>query len=354
MIENAIKFSPENSIIHITLKNVLNSVEFSVKDEGTGISQELHDKIFEPYYQIGHKKDNRQGLGLGLSIVKKVVDDLKGSINIISYPTKVKGTEILIKLKQHIANKNAPLIAGVLLKPSISISKEFDIKDAYFNVEKETILIVEDNISLLDYLAKKLRKKYNCYVAVNGNAAIKKLKEMQTLPDLIITDIMMDKMDGYEFAKFISANKSYLHIPFIFITAKNALTDKLQGLQLGAIDYVFKPFYFSELIQKIDSLLLFIKKQNKAVFNKAFSTLNLNNQFPINESSTKNFEQNCDLYNFTKREKEIATLICQGQKYKDIGQRLYIAERTVTKHAQNMFDKTQVSNKIEFINKLEL
>ena len=108
---------------------------------------------------------------------------------------------------------------------------------------------------MLNYLFKKLSEKYNTYAALNGNDALKKLKELKILPDLIITDIMMDKVDGYDFAKIISKSASYSHIPFIFLSAKATVTDKLQGLKLGAIDYVPKPFSIAELLQKIDSIL---------------------------------------------------------------------------------------------------
>ena len=95
---------------------------------------------------------------------------------------------------------------------------------------------------VLNYLFKKLGEKYNTYAALNGNDALKKLKDLKALPDLIITDIMMDKVDGYDFAKIISKSTSYSHIPFIFLSAKATFTDKLQGLKLGAIDYVPKLF----------------------------------------------------------------------------------------------------------------
>jgi len=206
---------------------------------------------------------------------------------------------------------------------------------------------------MLNYLFKKLNEKYNTYAALNGNDALKKLKELKTLPDLIITDIMMDKLDGYDFAKIISKSSPYSHIPFIFLSSKAALSDKLQGLKLGAIDYIPKPFSISELLQKIDSILSYAEKQKRAIWNKAFSVINSNNNLPKRDTSAGVFEQNCELYHLTTREKDIAKLICLGRKYKDISESLFIAERTVTKHAQNIFEKTQVSNKIELINKLE-
>jgi len=353
LIENSIKFSNRHSIIEVTLKREGGTFQFSVKDSGSGIPVDVQAKVFEPYYQITNPKNNTQGMGLGLPIVKKIIDDLNGNIKIISNPKIAPGTEMLISLNQYTVDANEIFISKVVLKTVATTKEELKIEEAFFDEEKQTILIVEDNITMLNYLFKKLNQKYNTYAALNGNDALKKLKELKTLPDLIVTDIMMDKLDGYDFAKIISKSSSYSHIPFIFLSSKAAFNDKLHGLKLGAIDYVPKPFSISELLQKIDSILSYAEKQKRAIWNKAFSVINSNNNLPKRDTSAGVFEQNCELYHLTTREKDIAKLICQGHRYKDISESLFIAERTVTKHAQNIFEKTQVSNKIELINKLE-
>jgi two-component system sensor histidine kinase ChiS len=258
----------------------------------------------------------------------------------------------LISLYQYTQVTNETFISKVIPKTVAIMKEELKIEEVFFDEEHQTILIVEDNITMLNYLFKKLSEKYNTYAALNGNDALKKLKEIKTLPDLIITDIMMDKLDGYDLVKIISKSATYSQIPFIFLSSKAAFNDKLQGLKLGAIDYVPKPFSISELLQKIDSILSYVGKQKRAIWNKAISMVNSNNTLQKKDISSGAFEQNCELYHLTTREKDIAKLICQGQKYKDISEFLFIAERTVTKHAQNIFDKTQVSNKIELINKL--
>jgi signal transduction histidine kinase/DNA-binding NarL/FixJ family response regulator len=354
LIENSIKFSNSHSVIEVTLRKAGDTFQFSVKDSGIGIPVDMQAKVFEPYYQITNPKTNTQGMGLGLPIVKKVIYDLNGKIKVVSNPKISSGTEMLITLNQYTLVKNETFISKAVPKTVAMAKEELKIEELFYDEERQTILIVEDNITMLNYLFKKLSEKYNTYAALNGNDALKKLKELKILPDLIITDIMMDKVDGYDFAKIISKSSSYSHIPFIFLSAKAAFNDKLQGLKLGAIDYVPKPFSIAELLQKIDSILMYAGKQKRAIWNKAFNIVNSNNNPPKTNDSSGAFEQNCELYHLTTREKDIAKLICQGQKYKDIGETLFIAERTVTKHAQNIFEKTQVSNKIELINKLEL
>jgi DNA-binding NarL/FixJ family response regulator len=208
---------------------------------------------------------------------------------------------------------------------------------------------------MLNFLFKKLREKYNVYCALNGAEGIKKLRELPVVPDLILSDIMMDKMDGFSFAKIISEQTGYNHIPIVFLTAKSTSADRMKGLKLGAFDFVSKPFSFEELSQKIETILLNISKQQEAVLKSSISSLKTQKYIKTeNISVTYNskFDQNCKLFMLTPREIEISRLIIKGNTYKEIAKELFISEKTVTKHIQNMFSKAGVSNKVEFINKL--
>jgi signal transduction histidine kinase/DNA-binding NarL/FixJ family response regulator len=357
LVENAIKFSDSGGVIEVSLKSDSKQIFFSVKDRGIGIPPEMHKKIFEPYYQINRQKRNNQGMGLGLPIVQKVIQTLHGEIHIDSNPLKRQGTKITVVLDKFLSGKAASVsYNGVHNNTPLNIDIEsLDNIETVHDENKKTILIVEDNISMVNYLARKLGDKFNTSVALNGNEALKKIKSVSGLPDLIISDIMMDKLDGFTFARIISEDAAYNHIPFIFLSAKSAQTDKLQGLKLGAIDFIHKPFSIQELIQKVESVLAVASKQKKAVLSVAIDNLNLLQGGPFSHNKLNGldkFEQNCQLYNLTAREKGIARLICEGHKYKEIGDILFIAERTVTKHAQNIFEKVQVSNKIELVNKL--
>ena len=352
LVENAIKFSDDDCGIEISLEDYNGKIIFSVKDCGIGIPLEMQSKVFEPYYQITNQKKSIQGMGLGLPIVKKVIQDLNGEIEIESNPKKEPGTKMIVTLNKHIllenevvANSDSPykISAGI---------DDISIDEQPLDEKKKTVLIVEDNVSMVNYLAKKLRETYNVYATLNGNEALKKLKALRVVPDLIISDVMMDKVDGYAFAKIISNDPAYNYIPFMFLSAKAAKSDKIQGLKLGAIDYIQKPFSINVLKQKIESILENSNRQRRAVFNSALNVFN--RPEPIAEQQRANkFEQNCELYHLTSREKNIVRLVCEGRRYKEIGETLFIAERTVTKHVQNIFEKVGVTNKIELINKLE-
>jgi len=357
LIENAIKFSDKESKIEVKLKIVANKIQFSVKDSGIGIPHKLQKKIFEPYYQIDHKKTGLQGMGLGLPIVKKVVESLRGQIQIDSNPDKFPGTAISIILNRcKIKEKDALPVANTIgANPSNYNIEHLEITDTVYQPDKQSILLIEDQKSLLKFLSRKLSNKYNVFCCLNGASALKKLHDLPVMPDLILSDIMMDKMDGYAFAKTISGQDTYNHIPIIFLTAKSTTTDKLKGLRLGAIDVIRKPFSFEILNQKIETILRNINKQKKAILTASISNLkSMNNLEPFHEEDNKSskFDQTCKMYNLTTREIEIVKFILKGSTYKMIGKALFISGRTVTKHVENIFEKMGTSNKIELINKL--
>jgi signal transduction histidine kinase/DNA-binding NarL/FixJ family response regulator len=356
VIENAIKFSNNEGKIEITLQTVDDKIHFSVKDAGIGIPSDLQKKIFEPYYQINQKKTGLQGMGLGLPIVKKVVDSLGGQIHIKSNPAEALGTEVTIILNRHVLAENeVPVTNPLESKFRIPNTERFEVADTPFHPNRPSVLLIEDNKAMLHFLSKKLSGKYNIFCSLNGAEALKKLHELPVLPDLILSDIMMDKMNGFAFAKAISEQDEYTHIPIIFLTAKSTPTDKLKGLRLGAIDFIPKPFSFEELNQKIDTVLKNIGKQKKAILNLSIANLkNLGNVKAVAEDVKLpfNLEQKCKSYNLTNRETEIVKLVLKGTKYKEIAKALFIADKTVATHIQNIFEKIGVSNKVEMINKL--
>ncbi len=348
LIENAIKFTPENGSIDVSLSSTLNKISFLVKDTGCGIKETLYKKIFEPYFQI--YSQNFHGIGLGLSIVNNCVNSLGGSITVKSQENV--GSEFLVELNEHQLT-NDDVIIDNLVK-SIDPTVVNDIEDAVDEKSRRpSILILEDNVDMLLYLRTKLKTHYNVYVAENGKKGLLKLQNVT--PDIIISDVMMGELDGINFYKNLIKIPSCAHIPIIFLTAKTSQESKLQALSLGAIDYIFKPFSLNELLFKIDSQLLLIRKQKEALLNAAMNYMNASG-IEINDSKfdddLSKFDKNCNIYNITQREKEIIILISEGFAYKEIGEKLNVSEKTIAKHKQNIFTKLSVSNKIELLNKL--
>jgi len=353
IVENAIKFTSLNGVIQISLKQEGERLLFVVRDNGIGIHPELHEKIFEPYFKINSSHKNIQGIGIGLSIVKKIVGSIGGVIRIESDPAIAVGTNMIIEI---------PICRQDYFGEPIRLES----RDVYFNVdalnipqvkynlEKRSVLIVEDNIALLNYLAAKLSEKFNVIAATSGNEAFERLQTV-TYVDIIISDVMMDDGDGFDLYRSISSRNNLNHIPFIFLTAKDSSKSKMEGLSLGAIDYVQKPFLVEELVVKIDSILLNLEKQRVALINSAYKNLQKGSEIGIIKVDSQNkFEINCQRYNLTTREIEIINLIAKGATYKSIGELLFISDKTVAKHVRNIFEKVDVKKQVELLSKLEV
>jgi len=348
LLDNAVKYSYEDCKIDVALKTLDNEIVFIVSDTGIGISDEQMKHIFKPYHQISYKKQNIQGIGLGLSIVEKIVNEINGNIKIESKENK--GTKFTVFFKKcNVINDYKVRDDFNLLKPNDYIPMNKLKKEIYIK-ERKTIFIIEDNHDMLSFLQSNLYDDYNIYIAHNGLEALNKIDNIPK-PDLIISDIMMDEMDGYEFYDGLSNKSKYDDIPFIFLTAKMSRLEKLNGLKKGAVDYVFKPFLFDELKSKINSLLKLIERQNKkriTNINNKISKLLQEENFLNNEGLNFNIIYND--YKINKTEKEIVALLIKGLEYKEICSRLNLSLGAVRKKIHIIYKKFKVQNKIELVN----
>lgn len=347
LLENAVKYT-ERGTIQVTLSAQADQVSFSVADTGIGIPSSLHSRVFEPYIQLEKSLKFNPGMGMGLSIVKKIVNELGGTIKLESEPGH--GTTITVYLQRHILLEGEQPASQEITFDTVSPITLMEPLDRVSDSARPVIMVVEDNQEMLNYLVKNLEERYNVYVAASGAEALEKLKFIAHL-DLIVSDVMMNGMDGLEFCRVLSMSEFYRHIPFIFLTAKTTATDKLTALRLGAIDYIEKPFIIDHLVLKIESLLNNIRKQKAAVI-QAYHLFLQDPATPVSGPGSREFETNCKKYNLTEREIEIISLLMKGQPYKIIGTSLSISSKTVARHVADIFAKLDVNNKIELINKL--
>lgn len=255
LLDNAIKYNRINGTIDVELKSTNKIISLTVCDTGIGIDKSKLSEIFQPYKQVAKEKKNLQGLGMGLHITKEIINDANGEISVES--SLDKGTTFKVTLiKSDPGSKDDKDFRDTMAIPN-SNSVNHIIEDIINSPTSPTILLVEDNKSLLKSTANSLKEDYNILCAINGKEALNKLHATESTPSLIISDIMMDNMDGIEFRKNLLENDTYKNIPFIFITAKSGETDNLEGLEVGAIDYISKPFSTAILKAKIKSLINF-------------------------------------------------------------------------------------------------
>ncbi|MGB3079910.1 MAG: ATP-binding protein [Saprospiraceae bacterium] len=262
LLSNAIKFTPEGGNIYVQL-NVHRSetgalLDIAVRDSGIGISQESLSHIFERFYQADNNgKIKGIGTGIGLSVVSELVKLLNGEIKVKSNIDK--GTQF---------NLVIPITTQAEFLP-VSIPKERisrEVKDFYTPVnadvvdeimmdaeEKPEVLIIEDNQDVMKFLQVCLGDLFQLSFAHDGQEGIK--KAIETVPDLILSDVMMPVKDGLAVCRELKLNQITSHIPIVLLSAKADLESRVAGLESGADVYMLKPFDKRELRAQLGSLL---------------------------------------------------------------------------------------------------
>lgn len=346
LLDNAVKFTPDNGKIHMYLIQSGGNIVISIKDSGVGIEKEDKHKIFKPYYQADPKGRHYRGSGMGLAVVKGIVEELNGSISVHS--EYGHGSEFIIELPM--ANQHIDSEAKHFVNSEIkNIYRNKAIKPTQIAENKATVLIVEDNTDLLNYLIDELNGFLNVLPAINGVQALQIIRN-QVVPDVIVSDVMMDEMDGYGLFEQIRNDEKFAHIPFIFLSARTKEEEKLNSLQDGAFDFIAKPFNIKELRLKILNLIKSRNNDKKRIIHKALQMLEKEVEKETGQRSNASFDSLCEYYLLTKREKELLKHVIEGRKYNEISEKLYISPRTVSRHVQNIFDKTGVNDKARLIN----
>ncbi|MBN1698726.1 MAG: response regulator [Spirochaetales bacterium] len=230
LVGNAVRYTEPGGEIRVSLKRAGDRLNFTVSDTGEGIDPRYQSRIFEPYFQIEHKKKNIQGMGMGLSIVKLILDAAHGSIVCNSLPGRGTDFEVTLPSTTGPLTESAedlPPAADIMVPP-----RTVKLDHLPYNKEHENILIVEDNIQLLSFLVDQLKDFYNVFYAADGKAALEKIMHIPVV-QLIISDVMMDEMDGYEFLRELHKKEDYRSVPFIFLSARTAEEERLNGLARG-------------------------------------------------------------------------------------------------------------------------
>lgn len=257
LLTNAFKFCKANDKIIVKVSRDDDDVNIVVRDTGQGIPKDKLPNIFERFYQ---KDDDHQikGFGIGLSIAKDIVQLHSGAIEVKS--KLEKGSVFSIKLPLGYAHfKESELVKGIQEDEDVienyATNEETTIEQENTNENgtKYSILLIEDNTHLRDYLKGMLSKHYLVIEAPNGKEGLEMATEF--IPDLVISDIMMPVMDGVTFCTKLKKDIRTSHIPVILLTARTLISDKIEGLETGADDYLTKPFNEAVLKVRVKNLL---------------------------------------------------------------------------------------------------
>ncbi len=236
---NAFKFAKD--CVKIQLLILEGKMILRVSDNGSGIPSSMYKQIFAPFYS----GDSEHGTGIGLSLVKQLVDQLQGTIHVEE--TEGGGATFVLQIPLYLKEyENDPQIVLTDIPETLS-ENETDQSDKYM------ILVVEDNQELRKFIVSLLEEQYRVCQAENGGAAIEVLKS--EIIHLIISDVMMPGMDGFELCAYVKHEKSLCYIPFIMLTAKVSEEAHIQVLEQGADAYISKPFSGKVLLTQIENLL---------------------------------------------------------------------------------------------------
>lgn len=227
-----------------------------VKDNGPGIEKDALPLVFERFYQTGNGQ--KQGTGIGLHLCREYVRMHKGTILVKSSPESGTTFTVLIPIKNE-----SKLIAQQKVKQNWEVTEK-EPNDEFDSGEKNihSILLVEDNREMQKYIRQMLSEDYRVLVAGNGNQGLEMANELY--PDLVISDVMMPGIDGFELCKRLKEDVRTSHIPVILLTALSDTDKKISGLKTGANAYITKPFENRLLKAQISNLLIEQERMQKA------------------------------------------------------------------------------------------
>ncbi len=287
LLSNAIKFTNNGGAIKLVLSEINDNVFLEIEDKGVGIPKKQLSKIFNRFYQIDKENTTKGiGFGLGLSISKEIIGLHGGEISVES--KKGKGTTFVVKLrkgKKHFKESdlggnesNAELIDNYLIENHETIKKNISNEVI---VKEDTLLIVEDNDEIRDYIIELLSDEFLILEAADGEKGVA-IAQSQ-IPDLVISDVMMPIMNGVQLTNELKSNINTSHIPIILLTARASFAHQMEGYDIGADEYITKPFNEFLLRSRIKNLL-----RNRRLLHERFRSEDI---VPISELAKNKTDQ---------------------------------------------------------------
>ena len=256
LLGNAIKYTSEGG--NIDFKAVVtetNQLIINVSNDIDSILEEDTNKLFERFFQASH---TNEGTGIGLSLVKELVEHLQGTVN-ASYSDDHKRITFELEIPVHLVDDDEiDEEEATPTKEAVTITKKS-------NEVQPLVLLVEDNVSLLNFMSSLLEDEYKIITAKNGEEGVQ--TALKKIPDLIITDLMMPKLNGIELCSQLKNDEKTSHIPIIMLTGKTGPENEIAGLQSGVEEYITKPFNPKTFQIRIENILT-TRKKLRAHYNK--------------------------------------------------------------------------------------
>ncbi|WP_195405860.1 hybrid sensor histidine kinase/response regulator transcription factor [Bacteroides congonensis] len=293
LLSNAFKYTPADKSITVSISTKEKTVEIEVADEGIGIAAEKQHSLFQRFESLVKQNILQPSSGIGLSLVKEMVEMHHGTIEVDSQPGTGSRFTVILPLQKEVFEEDGQV--EFILNDSLdstphpadsmqAIEETEEKEEQERNSDNFSILVVEDNEELKAFLRNILSENYTVITASNGEEGLQRAAD--NLPDLIISDVMMPVMDGLEMVRLIKENNNICHIPIIVLSAKASLDDRIAGLEQGIDDYITKPFSATYLKTRIASLLRQRKALQEIYMNKLMEGKNSSSAAPVADSLT--------------------------------------------------------------------
>lgn len=254
LLSNAFKYTPQGKMITLFIHENENNIAIGVQDQGIGISESKKASLFVRFENLLDKNlFNQQSTGIGLSLVKELVELHQAAIRVDSKEGEGSCFTVeFLKGKDHYT-ENVEFIISDSVEVKSQEAGENPRQKEEKSGESKTMLLVEDNLELRFFLRSIFVSEFNVIEAANGAEGLD--KALKFVPDMIISDIMMPEKDGIAMTQELRANMVTSHIPVVLLTAKTDMDSKLQGMELGADDYITKPFSATYLKARVGNIL---------------------------------------------------------------------------------------------------
>lgn len=279
LISNAIKYSHNNGQININLKCDDKNWILIVKDNGIGISKKAQRQLFKEFYRGDNAINSKVvGSGIGLLLVKNYVTMHGGNVSFTSQENIGSTFRIVVPLKAAFKKTDGKKLFSRLHQTATKVTNIpifDDVENETSTSNKMKVLIVEDNDELLNFMLSALSNDFKIITAVDGMQAWELISKQ--MPDLVVSDIMMPNLNGFELCKIIKSTYETSHIPIVLLTALSEKTNQLHGLGLGADDYLTKPFDMNLLVQRIKTII----HNREVVRGKALKLINKDISEPL-------------------------------------------------------------------------
>ncbi len=254
LLANAVKYTPKGGSVQVNAYTEQDTIILDIIDSGIGINKSSQDKIFERFQRADDVKNQATfGVGIGLSLVNELVKAHGWRISLVS--EQGHGSKFSLSIPRASANHSEAEVAISVSENEVAslLTEQRSATSTQADHSQQVVLVIEDNLDMQSHIKQVIEQQHHCILAGSGELGLKLAQEY--IPDLIVCDLMLTGIDGFEVLSQLKQDELTAHIPVILLTARSDLESRLHGLNLKADEYLSKPFNQHELLSRIQSLI---------------------------------------------------------------------------------------------------